>query len=494
MGVSDTSGASVYRSIDAGASWAVVPGTPDGLMPHHAKLASDGSLYFTFADGAGPNNVTRGAVMKYSQKSGVWSDISPLAAGKRRFGGISLDQQNPGTLIVTTLDDWSPDEIYRTTDDGAHWLALGASAIRDSLGAEYLRFGNPNAALSATGWMGDIELDPFDGNRALYITGQGIWWSDDVRACGPTHWSFRNQGLEETVPLDLAAPPSGAELLSGVGDIGGFRHDDLDVPPSAGMYRNPVFGNTNSLDYAELMPDFVVRVGTGNNGRGAYSLDGGKSWAAFASEPAASRGQGTVAVAADASVIVWSAQGATPSFSSDRGGTWTPCTGIATGAKVGADRADATVFYAVSGSEFLVSHDSGASFVSVKKDLPRGAGRPRAVFGIAGEVWVPTSAGLYRSSAFGEGLAAVSGVASAYAVSFGRAAPVASHPAVFVGGNVNGTDGVFRSDDGGLSFTPIDDDQHKFGYLNVIAGDPKHYGRVYLGTSGRGIVYGDPAL
>jgi photosystem II stability/assembly factor-like uncharacterized protein len=51
---------------------------------------------------------------------------------------------------------------------------------------------------------------------------------------------------------------------------------------------------------------------------------------------------------------------------------------------------------------------------------------------------------------------------------------------------------VYRSDDGGESWRRIDDAQHQYGYLNVIVGDPRNYGRVFLGTSGRGIVYGEP--
>jgi hypothetical protein len=39
----------------------------------------------------------------------------------------------------------------------------------------------------------------------------------------------------------------------------------------------------------------------------------------------------------------------------------------------------------------------------------------------------------------------------------------------------------------------INDDQHQFGLIGQITGDPKLYGRVYVGTLGRGILYGDPA-
>jgi photosystem II stability/assembly factor-like uncharacterized protein len=58
-------------------------------------------------------------------------------------------------------------------------------------------------------------------------------------------------------------------------------------------------------------------------------------------------------------------------------------------------------------------------------------------------------------------------------------------------GTVTGIYGIFRSDDAGITWTRINDDAHQFGSLDVIAGDPRIYGRVYLGTSGRGILYGD---
>jgi len=42
----------------------------------------------------------------------------------------------------------------------------------------------------------------------------------------------------------------------------------------------------------------------------------------------------------------------------------------------------------------------------------------------------------------------------------------------------------FRSDDGGESFVRINDDQHQYGGSHVITGDPRVYGRVYLGPLG----------
>lgn len=494
VGVADIAGPNLYRSIDAGQTWTAVAGAPTGWMPHHAVLDA-GGLYIAYNDAPGPNNVNRGAVYRYERASGRFRNITPpVDVG---IGGLSLDRSRPGTLLASTLDWWAPDEIFRTTDDGATWQALGPCARRDDNGAKYLYFGGTQ--LSATGWMGDIEIDPFNPGRALYITGQGIWWSDDVNSADsnrPTHWTFLNDGLEETVALDLAVPPVGAELLSAVGDIGGFRHDDLEKPPEAGMYENPVFGNTVSIDFAELAPEVVVRAGTASSRsrRGAYSLDGGSSWTPFPTEPMGGRGEGTIAVSADAERVLWSARSAPPAYSVDLGQTWVAAIGLETGARVAADRVDPLRFYAVSadGGTFLTSDDGGATFVVTATGLSRVSGRPRPVFDNAGDVWLTTGSGLLRSRDAGQSFERVLPVEVAHAVGFGKAAADAEFPAVFLSGSVRGERGIFRSDDGGESFVRIDDPRRRFGQINAIAGDPRRFGRVFLGTGGRGILYGDP--
>ncbi len=78
-------------------------------------------------------------------------------------------------------------------------------------------------------------------------------------------------------------------------------------------------------------------------------------------------------------------------------------------------------------------------------------------------------------------------------IGFGKAAPGKSYPAVYFTGEIGSTTGVFRSDDAGATWTRINDDQHQYGWMGqAITGDPRIYGRVYLATNGRGILYADP--
>jgi hypothetical protein len=515
VGVGVTSGPTLYGSTDAGATWQPVAGAPTGMMPHHAVLDGCGDIYFTYNNGSGPNGVTAGAVWRYTPATDAWTDVTPPKAPGTQggFGGIAADARRPGTLVVTSIDDWSTGGIYRTTDGGASWVVVGGANSGDVAGATWLYW--HGSGLPARGWMGDVEIDPFDSSHALFITGQGLWSSEDVDAADSgmaTHWTFEDDGLEETVALDLVSPPGGAPLLSGVGDIGGFRHDDLTVSPPAGMFANPIFGNTSSIDFAESVPSIIARVGTSSGSSaqtGAYSMTGGASWVPFSTVPKVTSGAttvyasaGSIAVSADGATFVWiparkASTSPPPSYSTDQGTSWTACTGLSAGMTVAADRVTPSTFYAGgSGKTMSVSTDGGRTFSAV---ATQSSGRPRPVFGVAGDVWVATGAGLLRSQDAGATYASVPGVNGATAVGFGAPVmPGQTYPSVYLAGSAVAAGnaiyawGIYRSDDGGATWQHLDDPQHQFGSVNVLAGDPRQPGRVYLGTGGRGIVYGDP--
>jgi photosystem II stability/assembly factor-like uncharacterized protein len=87
----------------------------------------------------------------------------------------------------------------------------------------------------------------------------------------------------------------------------------------------------------------------------------------------------------------------------------------------------------------------------------------------------------------------ISGVQAILAFGFGKAAPQHSYPALYLAGTIQGQPGIFRSVDEGRSWVRINDNQHQWGLILQITGDPRIFGRVYVGTHGRGILYGDPA-
>ncbi|MEU2231486.1 RICIN domain-containing protein [Streptomyces vietnamensis] len=489
VGVADRS-TSLYRSTDGGTTWQAVPGQPTGQLPQHGVLSGDGSLYLTYTNALGPNGVTGGSVWKHTPAGGTWKNVSPSQGGYG-FSGLAVDPRKPSTVMVTTLDRWWPeDEIYRTTDGGTTWKALADRSVRDASGAPYVG--------THTGhWMTALAIDPFDSGHVLYGTGNGIWRSKDADATdsgGTSHWTAGARGLEETALMDAIAPPGGAAVVTAMGDQGGFRHDDLTKVP-AGRLGNPMMTNSTDIDFAQSTPSMMVRVGHGGAQDGAYSTDGGISWNGFKAEPVAGAQDGHVAVAADGSTIVWTQAGQAPYRSTDKGASWSRVGGLGADAVVVADRSSAGTFYSLSGGTLHASTDGGATFTARASGLP--SGRLTAVPGIAGDLWIAGGGqGLLHSTDGGRSFTALTTVKSASALGFGKAAPGASYQALYLIGTVKDVTGVFRSTDKGATWLRVNDDAHQWGSIGgvgVITGDPDAYGRVYVGTNGRGLQYGGPS-
>jgi xyloglucan-specific exo-beta-1,4-glucanase len=105
-----------------------------------------------------------------------------------------------------------------------------------------------------------------------------------------------------------------------------------------------------------------------------------------------------------------------------------------------------------------------------------------------------SKAGLFHSANSGAAFTQIDNAPVMNALAFGKAPPGKTYPAVFCLGTVNDVKAVWRSDDAGETWTRINDDQHQWGArFRSIAADPRIFGRVYVGTDGRGIFYGTPA-
>jgi len=453
----------------------------------------------TFSDYQGPNGATKGSVWKYSIISGAWTNITPSTSGTgtHGFSGISLYPKNPNYIIVSTLDQWSPmDMVYLSTDGGTSWKEKLYSARTnfDHSYAPYTSTVNPH-------WLASIAMDPSDSSKAMFGTGFGIWACDNLFASTPI-WYFKDENLEEMVPLQIISPPF-TNLLSAMGDYNGFRHDSLDVSPPQGRYKLPS-GTQTSISFAAKVPSKIVTTYS-SSPWGAYSIDGGTTWRSFSSAPSGANGGGSysMAVSADGSTIMWSPSGAALSYSTDDGKTWTKSGGGVTSSPPVADPVNPYKFYvfdAIANGKIWVSKDGGKSFAQGAGGLPTVPGYQSqdglmtAVPEHEGDLWISTGAGgLYHSTNSGSSASKVSSVSSAYLVGVGKPLTAGSYPAIYLWGVVNGTLGIFRSDNTGVSWIRINDDGHQFGYLHQVTGDPRVYGRCYISAEGRGILYGEPA-
>jgi hypothetical protein len=516
----------LYRSTDAGATWAPVPGTPTGYIPHAAVFDQVGGyLYLATSDTAGPYDGAKGDVWKLDTAMDTWTRISPVpsTSGDDGWGysGLTIDRSSPRTIMVATQILWWPDiVIFRSTDAGATWTRAwdwGAYPQRtfrytlDIAAAPWLTW-NATPALPEVapklGWMTEaLEIDPFNSDRFFYGTGATIFGTDNLTAWdtgGTVAISVRAQGMEETSVACLISPPVGPHLLSGVGDVGGFVHTDFNV--ASKMYDHPTFSANVALDYAALVPTVIVRVGSGGASHFAISTDSGANWTASGTEPAGVTGPGvddsSVAVSADGTRVVWAPAGAPVSYSTDNGATWTASAGLPSGTPVRADRVNPLTFYAATPGAFYRSTDGGASFTATPAaGLPsEGNIRFKPVPGVEGDIWLAggkaaSAYGMWHSTDSGTSFTKLSSVDEGDVVGFGKPAPGRTYPAIYTSSKIGGVRGIFRSDDGGRRWVRINDDRHQYAWTgNTVTGDPRVYGRVYLGTNGRGVIYGDLGL
>jgi xyloglucan-specific exo-beta-1,4-glucanase len=517
VGVADKQN-TVYRSTNGGTSWERIAGQPTGYLAHKGIVDPvNHVLYIATSDTAGPYSGAKGDVWKYTTTTGVWTRISPIpsSSGDDYFGysGLTIDRQNPNTLMVATQISWWPDVIFfRSTDGGATWTRVwdwtsypnrSFRYTMDISSSPWLTFGTnpqPPEVTPKLGWMTEsLEIDPFNSNRLMYGTGATIYGTTNLANWDAgTQFTIRPMaaGLEETAVLDLISPPSGAPLVSGLGDIGGFRHNSLTTVPPA-MFTQPNFTSTTSLDYAEANPGVLVRAGNftdadrPNDSHVAFSTDGGANWFQ-GTEPGGINEGGTVAAAADGSRFVWAPRGQPVFYSVGFGNSWTQSQGLQTESIVESDRVNANKFYGFNGGRFHVSTNGGATFTTtVATGLPSTA-KFKAMPGREGDIWLAGDTGLFHSTDSGASFTRLANVTSARNVGFGKAAPGRTNLALFIVGVVDGVSGVYRSDDTGATWVRINDDRHQYGNMGeALTGDPRVYGRVYLGTNGRGVLYAD---
>jgi len=506
----------LYKSTDAGATWNAVSTPVSGYHIPHIVRAADGMFYVAFTKESGPG--AAGPARLYKFDGSTWTLLnSETGPG---FGGLSVSGTGATTRIAlgvtnTWVNESGQHIIQLSDDNGNTWREIAATMQH-------------TPAEPFWGWPDDVEIDPSNRDHIMYGHGGGIWETRNASSSTPS-WNTSVEGIEETATLALATPPAGAPytLINSSGDIGTLVHTDLTKKPTLGPSTG--WSNGNSADMAWSDPLYIATVGVDHSnsiGHGFWSGDGGKTWAPFASLPPGgvdkTGGEASLVVTAP-DKVVWAPTDTVPSYTVDNGATWVPTnlppvnTIFPRAYHLAADRKNPNKVYAYdSGAHWwgtpglvYVSTDGGHTFTlsqsSVAANLAPGyfsntslAVNPNA----EGDVWLADGNAVYRSVDSGatwtklSQFVSIAGsnpypdVQGATLVALGKAAPGAAYSAaVYVVGVVDGVWGVYRSDDAGATWARFNDDAHQFGGIAVMAADQNSYGRIYVGGSGRGVLY-----
>lgn len=504
-------GNGVYRSDDAGDSWALTTGGPATV--HHG-IVSNGVYYAV--DGA--------TAWKYEGSS--WNDMNPP---ERDWHTVAIDPADSqrvvlggsGGYLCQSLDGgntwgdiiWGPEGSATRVADDIPWLAWTTETYMSS---------------------GDMVFDPIETNKLWFVEGIGVWFAtdftrDDMEWNDVITWNSQNRGIENLCACQILVPPDGKPVVISM-DRPIFYVDNPDTYPTQhGPDRDYPTNSGWDGDYAIDDPEYIAAlINWSGRERSGYSTDGGQTWQPFATLPDDYKLGGCMAVSTAGNIVWIPENNGVPYYTKDNGATWTQCDfpGAPTSGETGwgflfwldrniiaADWVTPGRFYAFNYITGLYSSsDSGDTWTLIKPgSMQMGDGwnaKLRTVPGQEGHLFFTVGhqggglgdtnpadyANLMWSTDGGFNWTTLSNVKEVYDIGFGQPAVAGGYPAVFISGWVDDVWGVWRSTDSCVTWEKIGDfPLGSLDMVKVVAGDPNIYGRVYVGFSGSGYAYGDPA-
>jgi photosystem II stability/assembly factor-like uncharacterized protein len=541
--------AGVYRSLDTGQSWSPAAGSARGRLmlevaqspadPNRVYASSLSRVLYEHVNGTGMYVSEDGGTTWHGSNDGLpWDDYWGLvthptdpdvawASGPR--GGIYRTDDGGSTWHEVTngvLDGlWANALATTMTPHGVRLLAgmrqsdsggligLGGVAYSDDGGRTWtLAFETHDQFVKA------LAVDSSDPARIVAAEGYGVWRSDDFG----TNWEHVNGGTWEEPTGDdihLGAvefdPTSGGRVLWGAGltvpcDFRDIIGGGPAAPPATpGVWRS-LDGGATWKRVAGSPADEYCGLAVSPDGRtilasGVWtglwrSTDGGQTW------DGANYGVTQVEVISAAidpaspDTIVATSRADGIYTSHDDGETWN--------SSLSWDEEDGREVTHVVGSgpgRFLALVSDGVYLSEDAGDTWRNTGVPGRSFfrqpsGLAVDPSDPRSWYANARTDQGAGIAVTHDDGGSYEVhpvndgSVIASCPwnVVTDPAnagrIFVGDGCGA--GIFRSDDGGITWTRISSDVGG-GYIRAVAMDPEAPGRLWVGTEHLGVFRSD---
>jgi xyloglucan-specific exo-beta-1,4-glucanase len=524
-------GRGVWRSDNGGANWAQVTGSPNAY-PLRAAVASNGALFVTYGGDEGGKwkdaTIAGGA---WRLKSGTWSRMVN-ATDNGTFSGIAIDAKNANNIVVAK---GGGRVIFRSENGGDSWIEVPKTVIQNE--PAYYPKPKPSNYNAYVGEWGNAGLafDPGQPDTVWQTNGFGVIYTPKINTASPT-WIWAMKGLEELVVRNVKAPPAingnaagSAELVSVVADMIGFRHASVDEVPSATLGSIDYVAGATGIDYAGQRPEYMAFVGWDQDKGGwwavrtGFSSDNGKTFTPFANTSPGSGG--VIAMSAtNPDNMVWApTRWATPQFTLDRGRTWQkakrkdgsdlPASFRLSnewwhGQVLVADRVDGNRFYYMESGRFYTSNDGGKTWEGGAKEIwqqgmppwwtidanvvvnPEKSGQVFATFA-ANRNQLETFK-MFRSDDYGMTFRPVDTADTVNFAAFGRGDAQGS-PYLFIHGRVQGAtkDGIYRSKDLGANWELVSNpDQSQFGKISTMDASKTKKNVVYIGTGGRGMFVG----
>jgi PKD repeat protein len=485
-------GSAVLKSTDGAATWTATTGSL-GAQPFYA-LAIDPATPSTLYAGTANNGV-----FKSVDGAATWTAASSGLTGTRIFT-IAIDPKTPSTIYAGT----NGNGIFKSTDGAATWKAAGAAA-----GTSFVIAIDPVTTTTVYACANAVQvLKSLDGvatwNRGFGITSQvvnalaidpsvpstvyvgtatGVFKTTN----GGVSAQAANRGLTAVKILALAVDPAAPATVYAGTDIGLFKSADA----GGNWARVAVSPNVTRVLCLAVLPGSSAILAGMDDG-GWRSTDGGATWThldtlgiwpfAWTVDP----GSPATVYAAGG----WGATGPTQggaAKSTDAGVTWTP---------YGDANAPLPVFESIvvpaPGATAVVGTDAGVYGIFI-----HGSGRyewvtnnalaTRVVYALAVDpssssiIWAGTDNGLFRSTDGGVSWTPLTNGLPSTTITALKFDPAS--PSTFYAGTIVG---LFRSTDGGASWTSLNAGLTNT-FVNAFAIAPGSPPTLYAGTFGESV-------
>ena len=499
-------------------------------------------------------DVIGGRVVRYRFENGRITGFDDITPGGEQwlnygFGGVCSCPAKPGLLACSTLcrEKEAPEIVYVSEDHGETWreslngLEIGGIHFRTSyMQPKY------NGGVSLLHWMSDVKIDPFDPNRLWFNSGTGVFKTDALLSENPGYHDWCD-GIEETVHLNVYAPLAGdVKLVDIVGDLGGFAFRDLTKPCDNSF--DDAEGNRYitciNADISDADSGLAVITARGNwkgktKGGLIRTADGfrtfqripmpfgigGRVEAQLHQIENPNTNPGWVAMSPDGKNIVWSVADVIRLpvdmviVSNDGGESFCRAeiydregAAVTDGyMKVYSDRVDGALFYGFGGEgQFYVSRDGGVTYHQKEASLPpadfgfidcanrteiRGEAGKSGVFYLAlGEhgLW-KLEYDREKDAVSCRKLSAQGDTCQRVGLGLGRPGGDYLREAkmLYLCGVIDGQYGFYRTADECRSYERLNTENQMYGEIMSIDGDKRTFGRFFLATGSRGVLYGE---
>ena len=316
----------VFKSRDGGATWLSVSSGLGEAWVESLSIDPSEPTHLFASTAYGPG------VFRSLNGGGSWTPAVGLPDEAAVYG-IAIDPRSPATIYAgVDRGQYSDADVYRSTDNGSTWTPTGLGASAYSLQA------TPNGVYAATNrgiwkirngtdhWVavnGDVEsliayaigVNPEDAAVIHVGAIGGVFRTTD----GGAHWHASSEGIRHTEVWAVATDPRDpATVYAGTIGAGVAKSRDAGQSwtPSGPGLTQP-FVTSLAID-----PTLTSTVFAGTerdlDGDAFKSTDGGASWRASGSEPI---GSAVLSVAVDPANPLTTYAGAWPGvFRSDDGG------------------------------------------------------------------------------------------------------------------------------------------------------------------------------